>query len=991
MPSRRNSGHRKTKLSPASPMKMHRIPLLLLLLLACTSIRSYASHLMGGSISYEFLGYNAASNLYSYRISAQVYRYCDSTGTGGTPAALDQQLTTGIYPQNPFQPNANKSLYTTLSLPLISSAFIVPPSTNPNCTVGNNVCVQEGLYEATINLPPSVGGYHLIIDRCCRNYNIANLNVATPPGSGAAYYAFIPPTSSPNTSPTFATAPVPYICFGDTVSVLNSAFDPDGDSLAYSFQVPYKGLSTSNNPVPNPPATYTWPIPNTTYATGYSISNPFGTGGFAAIDPSTGLTNYFVPSQGFYVVAIEILEYRNGILIGITRRDIQLIVIPCSPNSSPANTSGGGAGTTNYSTDGGAQLCFQIDYSDLDGDSLFLDVNGPIFDSTFTNPTATVLISNGAGATTGQFCWNTPCVASTSSFQFTASATDNGCPPKTTNSVFSILVNPVLVAGFTGADTVCGNQNQVTYSVNPGADSYGWLVNGGLINGPSNGPSVDITWTDTTGTISVYAINANGCSSDTLTKQIVAYQTAAIAGSDVSFCQGESAQLGSGSTAGYSYAWSPSFGLDDSTSSNPTVSLTAPGSFTYILTVSLNGCISSDQVTVDVNPVPVIIFGSIQPLCESASALVLNQASPAGGVYSGIGVTNGVFDPSTSGTGSFQIVYSYSDSLGCLSSSTAIIEVNPNPNVTLSNLGTTCVNGASITLTGGNPAGGTYSGPGITNGQFDPGSLPQGSYTYYYTFIDTNGCPGIDSALISIGSAASVSVSASAGQNCEANTIYIGYGPQSITLTAQASTTGLAFQWYKDGIAITGATGSTYSATSAGDYSVIVTDAGGCASDASDPGSHIIINTVDVRCGNNNSKVIVCHVPPGNTGNPQTLCISPSAVPAHLTEHDEDCLGPCPGSRFNSNAEALSQTFSVYPNPFSQSIRLTFETEETQTVEAVILDASGRQLMTLFEGQFQLHTHFDRTFNVSSLAKGVYILRLRRGAEVEFKKISSSN
>jgi hypothetical protein len=319
------------------------------------------------------------------------------------------------------------------------------------------------------------------------------------------------------------------------------------------------------------------------------------------------------------------------------------------------------------------------------------------------------------------------------------------------------------------------------------------------------------------------------------------------------------------------------------------------------------------------------------------------------------------------------------------------LTVFANPNVTLNNVGTTCVNGAPITLTGGNPAGGTYSGPGITGGQFDPGSLPQGSYTYYYNYTDNNGCPGSDSASITIGSAASVTVTAGSSQNCEPNTIYIGYGSQSITLNAQASTTGVSYQWYKDGNAISGATNSTYNATSAGDYSVIVTDAGGCASAASDPGSQIQINSIDVRCGNNNSKVIICHVPPGNSGNPQTLCIAPSAVPAHLAEHDGDCLGVCPGTRLDAHSGAMDQTLSVHPNPFTQTIRLTFEVDEAQVVEAIILDAAGRQIITLFEGQFQHHTHFDRSYDVSSLPKGVYILRLLRGSEIEFKKISSSN
>jgi hypothetical protein len=42
----------------------------------------------------------------------------------------------------------------------------------------------------------------------------------------------------------------------------------------------------------------------------------------------------------------------------------------------------------------------------------------------------------------------------------------------------------------------------------------------------------------------------------------------------------------------------------------------------------------------------------------------------------------------------------------------------------------------------------------------------------------------------------------------------------------------------------------------------------------------------------NGDKVAVCHIPPGNTGNPQTIWVSESAVPAHLAH--SDTLGSCP-------------------------------------------------------------------------------------------------
>jgi hypothetical protein len=40
-------------------------------------------------------------------------------------------------------------------------------------------------------------------------------------------------------------------------------------------------------------------------------------------------------------------------------------------------------------------------------------------------------------------------------------------------------------------------------------------------------------------------------------------------------------------------------------------------------------------------------------------------------------------------------------------------------------------------------------------------------------------------------------------------------------------------------------------------------------------------------------KVTVCHVPPGNPANAHEIVVSPSAVPAHLSNHAGDRLGPC--------------------------------------------------------------------------------------------------
>lgn len=53
------------------------------------------------------------------------------------------------------------------------------------------------------------------------------------------------------------------------------------------------------------------------------------------------------------------------------------------------------------------------------------------------------------------------------------------------------------------------------------------------------------------------------------------------------------------------------------------------------------------------------------------------------------------------------------------------------------------------------------------------------------------------------------------------------------------------------------------------------------------------IPAIAVENGNNDHKVTICHVPPGNPNNPQTISIDESAVEHHFEEHPEDSLGPC--------------------------------------------------------------------------------------------------
>jgi hypothetical protein len=61
---------------------------------------------------------------------------------------------------------------------------------------------------------------------------------------------------------------------------------------------------------------------------------------------------------------------------------------------------------------------------------------------------------------------------------------------------------------------------------------------------------------------------------------------------------------------------------------------------------------------------------------------------------------------------------------------------------------TVCNTTTLITLLGGSPAGGTYSGPGVNGNIFDPAIAGVGTHYVLYEFIDANGCGATDSAAI---------------------------------------------------------------------------------------------------------------------------------------------------------------------------------------------------------------------------------------------------
>ena len=87
------------------------------------------------------------------------------------------------------------------------------------------------------------------------------------------------------------------------------------------------------------------------------------------------------------------------------------------------------------------------------------------------------------------------------------------------------------------------------------------------------------------------------------------------------------------------------------------------------------GCDSTVTTVLVVNQLPAVTLDPvIDVLCTDDPVETL-VGSPAGGTFSGIGVSGSTFDPSLAGAGMHEVIYDYTDGNGCSASDTITIEV----------------------------------------------------------------------------------------------------------------------------------------------------------------------------------------------------------------------------------------------------------------------------------------------------------------------------
>lgn len=360
---------------------------------------------------------------------------------------------------------------------------------------------------------------------------------------------------------------------------------------------------------------------------------------------------------------------------------------------------------------------------------------------------------------------------------------DNSCGSVSEDVTVTVNALPSANAG-TDEEICDGESATLTAS---GGGSYSW-------NTGATGASITVSPTQNT-SYTVQVTDGNNCSATDEVEVVVNPLPIADAGQDVEICVGESATLTA--SGGGSYSWSSG---DNSASTSVTPTQTS----TYTVTVTDgNGCSDSDDAEVTVNPLPNANAGADEEICEGESVTLM--ASGGGGYSwsSGDNTTETTVSPSQNTT--YTVVVT--DGNNCSDTDDVEVVVNALPTADAGQDVDIC-EGESTTLSASGGSSYLWDNAETTS---EITVSPNSTQNYNVTVTNSAGCSDNASVTVSVNALPAQPVISANGSILE-------------------STTATSYQWYFNGVPIENATGSSYTPTQAGDYTVEIFDENGCSS-----------------------------------------------------------------------------------------------------------------------------------------------------------------
>ncbi|MBS1742173.1 MAG: gliding motility-associated C-terminal domain-containing protein [Bacteroidetes bacterium] len=533
---------------------------------------TFAAHIIGGELRYEYLGPGTTPNTRSYKIILLLIK---GDATGPNVAQLAASYVVGIFnndnnqmiPGDQPDPNGNGHLLWLMTRDEPPGIQAMPIIASPCLVNQPTLAYTYATYSMTIELPLNNNGYTIAHQTCCRQANMMNVV----DNMGANYSCVIPrlnqlpASNSVDSSPKYH-LPISVICFNSPFTMDFAADDMDGDSLVYSFCDAYNGGLAQNSGYNDaePP-----PYGAVTYQNGYTSSAPLGN--LATINPQTGIISGIAPDAGNYVVCVCVQAWRNGRLITTHRKDLLVRVSPCIPTV--ANPDPG------YTTCDGFTI--QFNHNSTGANSVFWDFGVPSVTNDTANIDNPVFTYPDTGIYYVKFYINK----------------DGNC---TDSATIQMGIYPGFFPGFKADAPYCAGQpiqfNDTTITNYGAVDSWSWnFGNTATLADTSHLQAPQYTY-PSAGTYhaSFIVTNSKGCI-DTVYKDITVNPLPAVtAPPDTLYCGLDSLQLTATGTSGGTYAWTPNTNILGANNASVTVFPSLPT--TYYSTITVAGCSKTDSV-----------------------------------------------------------------------------------------------------------------------------------------------------------------------------------------------------------------------------------------------------------------------------------------------------------------------------------------------------------------------------------------------------------
>jgi gliding motility-associated-like protein len=286
------------------------VRLFLTTLLLLFARMALGTHVLGGEMFYDHLGGE------SYRVTLKLYRDCGPGNVNNVGFDEEAQMT--VF-------DGNGVFQYTVGVPFTGEQDVLVELNSPCLQAPPTICATWAEYITVLTLPVNPSGYVISYQRCCRTPTITNL----PSGvlQGLTCTVEIPPASvGGNSSPRFDEYPSVALCLGEDMVFDHSATDPDGDVLVYDLFTPYAGAN-ADDPAPaiaSPP-----PYTGILWAPGFSGDAPIDGAPGLNVDGVTGELTVHPTVLGSYAAGVRVREFRDGVLLSATIRDVRFDVVAC--------------------------------------------------------------------------------------------------------------------------------------------------------------------------------------------------------------------------------------------------------------------------------------------------------------------------------------------------------------------------------------------------------------------------------------------------------------------------------------------------------------------------------------------------------------------------------------------------------------------------------------------------------------------------------------